>query len=142
MGIVFASSSNPRAQQHREALKTPGFSLSMIRFEIANFYTHIADALELSFAVAQSVDDALEIIDDRGMPGLLITDIELGEKTGIELISELRKRPDGGLPVIVVSGHTGEGIAEQVTKVGAMKHLVKPVSRKRLFDEISAVLDC
>jgi FixJ family two-component response regulator len=44
------------------------------------------------------------------------------------------------LPVIVVSGHTADTIAEEVSAAGASKFLSKPVGRAKLFAEIRALL--
>ncbi|MGH7906392.1 MAG: sigma-54-dependent transcriptional regulator [Candidatus Binataceae bacterium] len=84
---------------------------------------------------------ALELI-DRFDPSIILLDLDLPEKHGIEVLSELREK-GVVIPTIVISG-TGE-IADAVKsiKLGAYDYLCKPVDPSHLhvlLDNLSAHL--
>jgi len=73
---------------------------------------------------------------------LVITDLVMPDKEGIETIVELRKlRPE--LPIIAMSGG-GRGNAadylDMAAKLGARKTLAKPFSTQALLDAVNEVL--
>jgi CheY-like chemotaxis protein len=74
---------------------------------------------------------------------LVLTDLVMPEKEGIETIMELRER-DPGLPVIAMSGG-GRTLADNylhvASKVGADWVLTKPFSREDLAEAIAVVMD-
>jgi two-component system chemotaxis response regulator CheY len=108
--------------------------------EVTTFYARVAEALNLKFFTAMSVREAEEILRQNGKPRLVITDIKLGESSGLDLVRTLRSQFDRELPIIVVSGNAGDGIADEVRAAGATQYLVKPVSRRKLFTEIKQIL--
>ncbi len=65
---------------------------------------------------------------------LLLLDIEMGARNGVELAKELRLRGDM-LPIIFVTGYSD--YMNEGYDVEALHYLLKPISRERLF----AVLD-
>lgn len=78
----------------------------------------------------------------NGAFDLVITDLVMPDKEGIETIVELRKlRPD--LPIIAMSGG-GRGNAadylDMAAKLGARKTLAKPFSTQALLDAVNDVL--
>ena len=73
---------------------------------------------------ADSVDAALEIIDRDGI-GLVLADIRMPWKTGIDLLKEVSStHPNVG--VIMVSGVTDLGIAMDAIRLGAYDYITKP----------------
>ncbi len=108
--------------------------------EVTTFYARIADALKLRYSTAASVSEALKIIETNGKPRLVITDIQLGDSSGLDLVRDLRKQFGAALPVIVVSGKADESLAATIQRAGATTYLTKPVGRQRLFAEIQEVL--
>ncbi len=108
--------------------------------QVTTFYSRVAEALNLKYFSAASVQEAEARISEHGRPRIVITDIQLGSGSGLDLVRSLRAQFGDGLPVIVVSGHTAEALAEQVSAAGATKYLVKPVGRAKLFSEIRALL--
>jgi len=77
-------------------------------------------------------------------PDVIVTDLVMPEKEGIEIIREIRQdHPD--LPIIAVSG--GGRVApdcylELASKLGADRPLVKPLTRDELIGAVHDVLDC
>jgi DNA-binding response OmpR family regulator len=73
---------------------------------------------------ADSVDGALEIIAQDGI-GLVLADIRMPWKTGIDLLKEVSSsHPNVG--VIMVSGVTDLGIAMDAIRLGAYDYITKP----------------
>lgn len=108
--------------------------------QVTTFYARVAEALNLKYVSAASVEEAEQKIDEHGRPRIVVTDIQLGEGSGLHLVRTVRRLFGESLPVIVVSGHTAEALAEEVQAAGATKYLVKPVGRAKLFSEIRALL--
>lgn len=73
---------------------------------------------------------------------LVITDIIMPEKEGLELLSELRKR-DTPVKVIAISGggrYQGIDYLAMAQKLGAMKTLAKPFGMREMLCSIKEVL--
>jgi DNA-binding NtrC family response regulator len=63
--------------------------------------------------------------------GLVITDVEMPDMSGIELLSEAKKMsPD--VPVIMVTGHGTINNAVEVMQKGAFDYILKPFSSKTI----------
>lgn len=108
--------------------------------QVTTFYARVAEALSLKYFSAASVSEAETKIQAHGRPRIVITDIQLGTGSGLDLVRSLRKKYGDALPVIVVSGHTADALADEVSAAGATKYLTKPVGRAKLFAEIRALL--
>ncbi len=92
---------------------------------------------ELQVRDAGSLDQALEIIDHEP-PDIVISDIDLPSRTGIELLGELGKR---GLviPIIYVSAYLN-AYGAQIPKHANIEVLEKPVALEDLRQAIGAKL--
>jgi YesN/AraC family two-component response regulator len=75
-------------------------------------------------------------------PDLVITNIVMPEKEGLELIRELRKEsPDTRIIAISGGGQYGYVDYLEVARTfGAMRTLAKPFARAQLLEAVSAVL--
>jgi len=86
----------------------------------------------LGFAVERcaSAADAERAIAD-GAHALLVTDLEIGDASGLALVERARElRP--GLPAIIVTGHASVSSAVEAMRAGVWDYLVKPVSLDEL----------
>ncbi|HYP29977.1 MAG TPA: response regulator [Blastocatellia bacterium] len=73
-------------------------------------------------------------------PDLIITDIEMPNLDGIDLIKRLRQRPDcKHVPVVVVSAY-GSGNLAQAIDAGANAAMRKPIPIFNLFTMIQRLL--
>jgi DNA-binding NtrC family response regulator len=74
------------------------------------------------------------------VPDLVVTDLNLPGRGGMELIGEIRER---GLEVtlVVLTGHGSIGSAVEATKLGVYDYLVKPVDRERLLTVVGKALE-
>lgn len=82
--------------------------------------------------VAYGADEALEIIRARRVD-VLLTDIIMGEKNGIELIEEALRLNDG-MKSVIVSGHEEFEYAKSAIRLGVYDYLVKPVDFEELLE--------
>ena len=73
-------------------------------------------------------------------PDLIITDIEMPNLDGIDLIKRLRERPDWKqVPIVVVSAY-GSGNLTQAMDAGANGAMRKPIPMANLFAMIQRLL--
>ena len=76
----------------------------------------------------------------RMKPDLVITDINLPGKSGLDLVSDLRSAlPE--LPVLVISMHDENLFAERVLRAGGRGYVMKQEGPKRMLEAIHKVLD-
>lgn len=78
-------------------------------------------------ATSQSVDDAINAI-EKHQPDLVFLDIQMGEQTGFDVLSQLPKR---NFEVIFVTAYDHYGI--QAVKFAALDYLLKPIDIEELI---------
>lgn len=84
---------------------------------------------------ATSCEQALEVA-ERERCKVLVSDVELPDCTGLELMRELRARRTG-IRGVAVSGHTGPDHVRQAKAAGFERHVAKPFK----FDELVKLID-
>jgi CheY-like chemotaxis protein len=92
--------------------------------------------------VASDGRQALELL-DRESFDLLITDIQMPEVDGYELIAILRSREAANgrrLPIIAMTAHAMEGDRSRCVEAGADDYVAKPVQPRQLMETIAAVM--
>lgn len=87
---------------------------------------------------AESVDAALAQCEDTAFD-VVVTDLKMPVRGGLELIAELKARAYPAT-CFVVSGHGAESNKEEATKLGAAACFAKPLDVDDLIDAISANL--
>jgi CheY-like chemotaxis protein len=76
----------------------------------------------------------------ENLPDLIITDILMPNKEGIETIGEVR-RYARNLPILVISGNPGSALyLEMARMLGAHASLSKPFRSAELLDAVNALL--
>lgn len=108
--------------------------------QVIVFYSRIAEALGLQYETANSYEQAISVLETRGRPRMVITDIQLSNGSGLDLVVYLREHFDSGMPVIVVSGNDDLDVSSKAFEAGATKYLKKPMGRRKLFSEIEELL--
>lgn len=92
--------------------------------------------------VARNGAECLELMKDRSFD-LLITDMLMPEKDGIETIVTIR-RQNGTLPILAISGggrfNAREELLRMARKLGATGTLQKPFSREELLAAVEGCL--
>jgi DNA-binding response OmpR family regulator len=101
----------------------------------------VTDALRVSgYEVSEAADGeaGLQAALRRGV-GLVLLDLLLPRRDGLEVLAELRQaRP--GLPVIILTARGSEDDRVRGLKMGADDYVVKPFSARELLARVEAVL--
>ena len=87
---------------------------------------------------AGNAKEALEVVEKEN-PDLVIVDISLKGRSGLELIKDLRLRHQQ-LPVLVVSMHDESLYAERVLRAGAKGYIMKQEPPEKVLSAIRQVL--
>ena len=91
--------------------------------------------------VASSGPEAIEKVDDGLEAQLVITDYNMPNMNGIELIKILRtKEKYRFLPILVLTTETQQELRGQAKKAGATGWLVKPVNASQLVQVVKQVV--
>jgi DNA-binding NarL/FixJ family response regulator len=88
---------------------------------------------------AQNAEQALEAI-AKTKPDLVLADISLPGKSGLELIKDIRALHEN-LPVLVISMHDESLYAERVLRAGARGYVPKHSGAAKIVEAIRAVLN-
>jgi DNA-binding NarL/FixJ family response regulator len=108
----------------------------MMREGLAQLIDHEPDlAVE---AQADSAAEALRCV-ERALPDLLVVDISLPDKSGLELIKDVHTL-HSGLPILVISMHDESLYAERVLRAGGRGYIMKQEGGQRLMQAIRQVL--
>ena len=101
---------------------------------------HIVNS-EADLTVCGQAGDAEQALRDivRLKPNLVLVDISLPGKSGLELIKELRAR-NGGLKLLVVSMHDEALYADRVLRAGGDGYIMKQEDPAEIIDAIRDVL--
>ena len=87
---------------------------------------------------AESVAEALRDMEKR-LPHLVIVDITLKDRSGLELVRELHERWTD-LPILVISMHDEAVYAERVLRAGALGYIMKEEMTGKVVQAIRQVL--
>src|SRR5262245_6293571 len=92
----------------------------------------------LTAVYASDGKEGLDVI-DREQPALVLTDMQMPEMTGLELVEEIKsKHPN--LPVILMTAHGSEDIAIQALRKGAASYVPKRDLAKDLVETVENLL--
>jgi CheY-like chemotaxis protein len=84
--------------------------------------------------------EALEVVERRGAPELVVLDVAMPEMDGLELLAELRRRPGlEQLPAIFLSARVLPGDIEAGRALGAT-YLTKPFVASALLGAVDKLL--
>jgi DNA-binding response OmpR family regulator len=101
----------------------------------------VADALRASGYEVAEAADGYRGLEEAGRDGvdLVLLDLLLPRRNGLDLLAELRKsRP--ALPVIILTARGGEDDRVRGLTMGADDYVVKPFSARELLARVEAVL--
>jgi DNA-binding response OmpR family regulator len=89
-------------------------------------------------SIARDGDEALTVIESVS-PDLILLDINLPNKTGLDVLGELRKNEDH-TPVVILSARSDEFDKVAALRLGADDYVTKPFSLAELLARVDAVL--
>jgi CheY-like chemotaxis protein len=95
------------------------------------------------YAIYEAEDglDALEKIKDLA-PDLVVLDVMMPIMDGIDVCKAVRgDAATADLPIIMLSAYANSGVVEDSMKAGANRYLTKPISRKKLLEEVRELLE-
>jgi two-component system, NtrC family, nitrogen regulation response regulator NtrX len=92
------------------------------------------------FLEASSGEEAISLIEEIMDLELVLLDIKLPGKDGLEVLSEIKKRPHSP-EVLMISGQGTIQTAVEATKLGAFEFLEKPLHRDRVLLSIRNALN-
>ena len=87
---------------------------------------------------AASAEEGLAILAER-RPDLVLSDIKMPKKDGIELLGDI-KRVDPTIPVVILTAFASVETAVEAMKRGASDYLTKPISRDDLTMTVAKAL--
>lgn len=102
----------------------------------------MAKLLELeAFTVVTAEDGRMGLkVADEELPDLIITDINMPNMSGIEMIKELRKHPwCQSVPIMAITAY-GNGVAKDALEAGADRAATKPIQFNVVILEIKELL--
>lgn len=85
--------------------------------------------------LASSADEALAAVEARE-PDVVVLDVRMPGKDGLEVLAELRQRHPR-VRVIMFTGHASVEAARKGLELGAFDYLVKPVALEELLLKIT-----
>lgn len=84
---------------------------------------------------------ALKYLEEQ-KPDLILLDIQMAQKDGIETLQEIRAMKDlADIPVIMLTGVEDKDVVVKSAKLGICDYVLKPFSAATLLDRIHRVFD-
>jgi len=97
---------------------------------IQNYFCTVLSKLGYFYLGSKNAEEALSVIDIE-KPHFAIIDIKLPEKTGIELLTEIRKI-NSNIVTIIITGYPSIETAQEAIKAGAIDYVQKPLSLEQI----------
>jgi CheY-like chemotaxis protein len=104
--------------------------------EIVTFLATLLELEGIDSTVATSAAAALEKL-EHGVPNLVLLDIAMPDRDGLDLCRALKKDPrTRDVPVFVVSARPGKDVVERALAAGAEDFIRKPFENHELIARI------
>ena len=104
--------------------------------EIVTFLATLLELEGIESTVATSAAAAMEKL-DHAVPNLVLLDIAMPDRDGLELCRALKKDPrTRNVPVFVVSARPGKDVVERALAAGAEEFIRKPFENQELIARI------
>jgi CheY-like chemotaxis protein len=104
--------------------------------EIVTFLATLLELEGIESQVATSAAAALEKL-QHGLPNLVLLDIAMPDRDGLDLCRALKKDPrTRSVPVFVVSARPGKDVVERALAAGAEEFIRKPFENQALIARI------
>lgn len=90
---------------------------------------------------ANSAEEAIEIIAQPDSVQIVLSDVQMPDKSGLDLLQEARARFNNGPTFIMMSGHTDAEVESTCLEAGAFSVLRKPIDIDLLFAALQQAID-
>lgn len=102
----------------------------------------VTEMLGLIFKEVHIATDGAEAYElfVKKTPDLVITDIKMPKKNGIELAKEIRKI-DKNIQIIIISAHTEVDHMLSAIELSLISYIVKPITETKLFEALAKFLE-
>ena len=84
--------------------------------------------------------EVLTALDGEGAPDLVLMDVRMPDKSGIDVLREVSASRDGQLPLIIMTAYGTANVAIEAMQLGAYDYITKPFSMEELQMRIKAIL--
>ena len=105
----------------------------------ANLFRHWLKAADYAAEVEYSAEGALKRLRDGWHFELILGDIELPSRSGLEMVRQVRQLYPH-IPVVLITGHHSPEIAATAISSGAIGFLLKPIDRHVLLERLEMVV--
>jgi chemosensory pili system protein ChpA (sensor histidine kinase/response regulator) len=108
---------------------------------VRKFLSGVLGKHNIEVDTARNGQTALEMISQKDYD-LMITDLEMPQVSGYELIEQIRSQSLwDNLPIIVLTGRASKHIQQHSFKLGANEFIIKPFKDKDLLEKIGKYVD-
>ena len=91
--------------------------------------------------LAHSASNAIHYLNNNNKVDCILLDITMPNITGFDFLNDIRKIPSyHKVPIIIISGNTGQEFFDQARKSSAFDVLTKPVKKELLIETIERSL--
>ncbi len=102
-------------------------------------FEHFLDEEGFEVRTAANFDEALRALDES-VPDVIVTDIILGGKTGLDLLHQVQENALASM-VVMITGDPSVATATEAVRLGAFDYLAKPVTGPALTKVVRLALD-
>lgn len=105
------------------------------------FITHVLTDGGYRVVAASGGQDGIQQVRTHKID-LVVTDLAMPAVSGVQVIAAIKADPDiRRIPVLVVTAYTWDELGRAALEAGADAYINKPVSRRRLLDEVGKRLN-
>lgn len=92
-------------------------------------------------AEAANADQALQYLSSHDLPDLMILDLAMPGKSGLEVLGEIKNNPDTANIAVIVLSANAEQQRSQLMQAGASDVISKPFSPLSLLDMVETLFN-
>jgi len=109
---------------------------------ILSLMRKVLDVAGYNVITASSGDEGLQELNSGKQVDIVITDLNMPNMDGFELIKAVREnKSNKNIPIIILSSLKGSEEIEKGLKVGANSYMVKPFDPKRIQYEVAKYIN-
>lgn len=104
--------------------------------DIMRILTHTLHAAGFQVVQAYGGEDAIRKVQLQ-KPDLVLTDLAMPKVSGVQVIEFIKSDPETQhIPVVAVTAHVWDGIAQSAGQVGCDGYISKPFTAKQILQEV------